>query len=189
MKVFNCISQSQHSTFYSGKGIGLLVESVIQYSTLMLSSWRGHSIGVSDNIYRCHCGFSYRCFSKIMNFQDRFRKHFQFTVISGNENHKSSFDKKLFRDSLKFPKKYLTKTAWWNLYLLMLQLMQEHFSRNFLEFSKNLMKKQLLPINSLIFFLITFRSFIFLVWSHPIFSLTKSHLWKKLWKRISFEIF
>ena len=37
--------------------VRLLTETVLQYFTLMLSSRRGHSIDVSDNIYGCICGY------------------------------------------------------------------------------------------------------------------------------------
>ena len=49
-------------------------ETVLQYPTLMRSSRRDHSIDVSDNIYECLFGLSFRCFFKIMNFSDRFRQ-------------------------------------------------------------------------------------------------------------------
>ena len=38
--------------------VRLLTETVLQYSTLILSIRKGHSIDVSDNIYGCLCGFS-----------------------------------------------------------------------------------------------------------------------------------
>ena len=69
LKEFNCISQSYHSSLsyiirwsdFQVNGlqrVQLLTETVLQYSTWMLSKRRGHSIDVSDNICGCLCGFS-----------------------------------------------------------------------------------------------------------------------------------
>ena len=68
LKEFNCISQSYHSSFSyiirwsdfqrnSLQRVQLLIETVLQYSTLMWTSRRGHSTDVSDNIFKCLCGF------------------------------------------------------------------------------------------------------------------------------------
>ena len=75
------------------KGYGSLTETVLQYSTLMLSSRRGHSIDVSENV------------------SDRFR---QFKIFY-------SFEKYLLMDFLELPKNYSRKAALWSLGLLMLQ--------------------------------------------------------------------
>ena len=75
------------------KGYGSVTETVLQYSTLMLWSRRGHSIDVSDNV------------------SDRFR---QFKIFY-------SFEKYLLMDFLELPKNYSRKTALWSLGLLMLQ--------------------------------------------------------------------
>ena len=77
LKEFNCISQSYQSSlsyivwwsdFQANdlQRVQLLTETVLQYSTLMLSSRRGHFINVSDNICGYLCGFSLQ-----MPFQDR----------------------------------------------------------------------------------------------------------------------
>ena len=43
--------------------VRLPTKTVLRYPTLMLSSRRGHSIDVSNNIYGCLSGLSCRCFS------------------------------------------------------------------------------------------------------------------------------
>ena len=69
LKEVNCISQSYHSSLsyiirwsdFQVNGlqrVQLLTETVLQYSTWMLSKRRGHSIDVSDNICGWICGFS-----------------------------------------------------------------------------------------------------------------------------------
>ena len=50
-------------TILQRQTVRLPAETVLQYPTLMLSSRRGHSIDVSDNIYGCLSGF------KIMSFR------------------------------------------------------------------------------------------------------------------------
>ena len=72
---FNCISQPYHSSISYIKGrfdfqarererkrVQLLKETVLQYSTLMLSSRRDLSVDVLDNIYGCICAFFLQMF-------------------------------------------------------------------------------------------------------------------------------
>ena len=122
-KEFNCISQLYGSSLFyiirwsdfQANGLQIVqlrAETVLQYSTWMLSDRRDHSIDVSDNICSCLCGFSLQMPFQIINFLQRFRQCFKLFYI---------FEKKLFMDFLEFPKYYSRKTAWGSLSLLMLQ--------------------------------------------------------------------
>ena len=95
LKEFNCISQSYHSSLsyiiwwsdFQANGlqrVQLQAETVLQYSTLMLSSRRGHSIDVSDNIYGCLCGFSLQIFPT-----DAFLRSWIFWTVSDRASRSS----------------------------------------------------------------------------------------------------
>lgn len=113
----------------------LLIETILQHSTLIISSRRGHSINVSDNIYRrCPCFLRSWIFWTISDRASRFLSYLEMRIIN-----RMNFSFHIFHTINFFITWRSGCSGWWILCLLMLQVQAttRTVSGNFFEFSEN----------------------------------------------------